>query len=115
MSRRSGYQPAFRQEANERGVTGTGFARLGKEAMVFHAGNGGGRRTAATLLRAPVSPAPPAPVAPAQYNPVPPQVANSGTAMAGKPSGDAKAMLKEGRKALAAGQFDRAQDLARAA
>jgi len=29
--------------------------------------------------------------------------------------GDFKAMLKEGRKALAAGQFDRAQDLARAA
>ena len=35
--------------------------------------------------------------------------------MPGKAGGDAKALLKEGRKALAAGQYDRAQDLARAA
>jgi tetratricopeptide (TPR) repeat protein len=42
-------------------------------------------------------------------------VTRSGGMQATSPSGDPKAILKEGRKALAAGQFDRAQDLAHAA
>src|SRR5205823_5588748 len=76
-------------------------------------------------------------VARAQYNPVPPGAKAAGTlGMSGPPARttggpaaaaapanpaapamptDPKAMLKEGRKALAAGQFDLAQDLARAA
>ncbi len=80
---------------------------------MFHARKWGWKRIAAKLLLIPVLAGASAAVAHAQFNPVPPQT--SGAAMPGKPGGDAKALLKEGRKALAAGQFDRAQDLARAA
>ena len=94
----------------------TGHARgvrKKKEAMVFHAKKWGWKRIAARLLLIPVLTGASAAVAPAQFNPVPPQ-AGSAKLPAAAP-GNAKAMLKEGRKALAAGQLDRAQDLARAA
>jgi len=42
-------------------------------------------------------------------------VAPSGVTAKSTPSRDARALLREGRRALEAGQFDRAQDLARAA
>jgi hypothetical protein len=81
--------------------------------MVFHARKWGWKRIAANLLLIPVLTGTSAAVAHAQYNPVPQQMA--GASVPGKPGAEAKAMLKEGRKALAAGQYDRAQDLARAA
>lgn len=84
-----------------------------KEAMVFHARKWGWKRIAANLLLVPVLTGVSAAGAHAQFNPVPPQ-AGSAKLPAPAPA-DAKSMLKEGRKALAAQQFDRAQDLARAA
>ena len=81
--------------------------------MVFHARKYGWKQIAARLLLVPVLTGASAAVAHAQFNPVPTQA--SGANMPATPPGDAKAMLKEGRKALAAGQYDRAQDLARAA
>jgi tetratricopeptide (TPR) repeat protein len=81
--------------------------------MVFHARKWGWKRIAANLLLVPVLTGASAAVAHAQYNPVPQQATTN--SMPGKPSGDAKRLLKEGREALKAGQFDRAQDLARAA
>ena len=81
--------------------------------MVFHARKYGWKQIAAKLLLVPVLTGASAAVAHAQFNPVPTQA--SGASMPATPPGDAKAMLKEGRKALAAGQYDRAQDLARAA
>jgi hypothetical protein len=93
-----------------------GFARgvrKDKEAMVFHARKWGWKRIAANLLLVPVFTGASAAVAHAQYNPVPAQAGKAN--LPGTAPGDAKAMLKEGRRALKAGQFDRAQDLARAA
>ena len=82
--------------------------------MVFHARKWGWKRIAARLLLVPMLTGASAAVAHAQFNPVPMQ-AKSASLPAASPAGDAKAMLKEGRKALKAGQYDRAQDLARAA
>ncbi len=93
---------------------------------MFHARKWGWKRLAANLLLLPVLGGWSAGVAHAQFNPGPspltagaPGAAMPGASAAGdKPpskEADAKAMLKEGRKALGAGQFDRAQDLARAA
>ena len=81
--------------------------------MVFHARKWGWKRIAARLLLVPMLTGASAAVAHAQFNPVPMQAKSA--SLPGKPAGDAKAMLKEGRKALKAGQYDRAQDLARAA
>ena len=81
--------------------------------MVFHARKWGWKRIAANLLLVPMFTGASAAVAHAQFNPVPQQAGSA--KLPGTPTGDAKTMLKEGRKALAAGQYDRAQDLARAA
>jgi type II secretory pathway component GspD/PulD (secretin)/tetratricopeptide (TPR) repeat protein len=87
---------------------------------VFHARKWGWKRLAANLLLIPVLGGWSVGTASAQYNPVPPQagaMSNSRTVPFNAPAqgGDPKAMLKEGRKALAAGQFDYAQDMARKA
>jgi type II secretory pathway component GspD/PulD (secretin) len=82
--------------------------------MVFHARKWGWKRLVANLLLIPVLGGWSAGVAHAQFNPGPSPVTGNAPAI-GMPSGEPKMLLKEGRKALAAGQFDRAQDLARSA
>jgi type II secretory pathway component GspD/PulD (secretin)/tetratricopeptide (TPR) repeat protein len=89
---------------------------------VFHASKWGWKRLAANLLLIPVLTGGSAAVAHAQL-----KAGSAGANPAAAPrttttrtpgtptTGDPKQLLKEGRKALAAGQFDRAQDLARAA
>jgi hypothetical protein len=87
---------------------------------VFHARKWGWKRLAANLLLIPVLGGWSVGAASAQFNSGPPA---GGAMPAGRaagtnspaPSGDPKAMLKEGRRALAAGQFDHAQDMARKA
>src|SRR4051812_31620588 len=90
--------------------------------MVFQATKWGWKRVAARLLLVPVL-AGTAATAPAQVGspggPVMPgrtpaagATPMPGAGMAARPTGDPKVMLKEGRKALAAGNFDAAQDLA---
>ncbi|HVK08889.1 MAG TPA: hypothetical protein VM597_08955, partial [Gemmataceae bacterium] len=101
-----------------------GLRVQGKEAKVFHARKWGWKRLAANLLLLPVLGGLSVGTAQAQFKSgggaAMPVTRSSGTGSPGAaapaaPSGDPKAMLKEGRKALAAGQFDRAQDMARAA
>jgi type II secretory pathway component GspD/PulD (secretin)/tetratricopeptide (TPR) repeat protein len=91
---------------------------------VFHASKWGWKRLAANLLLIPVLTGGSAAVAHAQLktgsaqsSPAPAtRTTTARTPGAAMPTtGDPKQLLKEGRKALAAGQFDRAQDLARAA
>ena len=89
---------------------------------MFHARKWGWKRLAAKLLLIPVIGGW-AGVAHAQVNSgpkfgSPPTAGMPASRSAGQnaaPAGDYKAMLKQGREALKAGQFDRAQDLARAA
>ncbi|HET6572496.1 MAG TPA: hypothetical protein VFG68_02760 [Fimbriiglobus sp.] len=92
--------------------------------MVFHGNKWGWRATAARLLLAPVlaaglaAPAvAQAPVRPAQTAPakVPPARAKMPAVTPKARTADPKELLRQGRKALAAGQFNRAQDLARQA
>src|SRR5262245_4538728 len=93
-----------------------GFApggRKDKEAMGVHARKWGWKRIAANLLLVPVFTGTSAAPAHAQYNPVPAQAGKAN--LPATAPGDAKGMLKEGRQALKAGQYDRAHDLARAA
>jgi type II secretory pathway component GspD/PulD (secretin) len=82
--------------------------------MVFQARKWGWKRLVANLLLIPVLGGWTASVAHAQFNSGPSPVTGNAPAI-GMPSGEPKTLLKEGRKALAAGQFDRAQDLARSA
>lgn len=84
---------------------------------MFHARKWGWKRLAANLLLIPVFTGGSAAVAHAQITPGPAAPGMTTRAPgAGMPAtGDPKMLLKEGRKALAAGQYDRAQDLARAA
>ena len=90
---------------------------------MFQAKKWGWKRLAANLLLIPVLTGGSAAVAHAQYGtgPASPLGGSPGAppAMGAKPSAnamaEAKALLKDGRQALAAGRFDRAQDLARAA
>jgi type II secretory pathway component GspD/PulD (secretin) len=87
----------------------------GKEAMVFHGNKWGWRATAARLLLAPVLAAGvAAPVVIAQ-TPARPPVASAPAAPAKPKAADPKDLLRQGREALRAGQFDKAQDLARRA
>ncbi len=90
--------------------TGIGPDMEGKEAMVFHGNKWGWRATAARLLLAPVLAAGVAAPAFAQAPAKPAQ-----TAPAKPKAADPKELLRQGREALKAGQFDRAQDLARQA
>ena len=97
-----------------------------KEAMVFQVRKWGWKRLASKLLLIPVLTGGAATVAHAQFgsgsslfggsssnsNMSTPAAQTGGTSVA---ETDPQAILKEGRKALAAGQFDKAQDLSRAA
>src|SRR5262245_63966774 len=80
----------------------------GKEAMVFHGNKWGWRQIAARLLLAPVLASGLAVTVVAQ---APPKSPSQPVAAKAKPA-DPKDLLKQGRKALEAGQFDKAQDLA---
>ncbi|HSQ58316.1 MAG TPA: hypothetical protein VLM40_21525, partial [Gemmata sp.] len=100
-----------------------GLRVQGKEAKVFHARMWGWKRLAANLLLLPVLGGWSIGTAQAQYRSAGfPQSASgampatrSGGSAPATTSGDPQAILRDGRKALAAGQFDRAQDLAQLA
>src|SRR5260221_10135684 len=108
-----------------RGMSGPreGSSKSGrKEAMVFQATKWSWKRIAARLLLIPVLAGGSAAIAHAQpktaagtTRAAPQTKTAAGAVMTAAPAGDPQAMLKEGRKALAEGRFNDAQDFARRA
>lgn len=87
----------------------------GKEAMVRRARTWSGRGQAVRLLVAPLVCGLSAATVWAQNSSTSGSAAPRSIVSSSATSSDARALLREGRRALEAGQFDRAQDLARAA